>query len=393
MDLNDKLVQEAVHNYEKRFWTSPKWVVAAPGRVNLIGEHTDYNGGFVFPMGIERYTVIAAGPRSNTNQALVYSDYMDKEVEIKLNGIIPPSEQVVWYSYIQGTVACALEKELTAEPFQAVVHSNVPLGGGLSSSASLEVATATLLEAISEKAIDPIEKALLCQKAEHVFAKMPCGIMDQFISAMAEEGKAMLLDCRSHKTEMIPMDDPDIVVLITNSNVKHKLTGSEYPERRYCCEEAARILGVSELRDVTLEQLEVNHKKLGAVNENYYRRAHHVVTEDERTLAMAHALLAKDWKHVGQLMYASHDSLKNDFAVSCPEIDILVDIAHSIGIEGGMLGSRITGGGFGGCTVSLVRADYCLDIQKTIEKRYMEKTGILPTIFSTRPAAGAMRIQ
>lgn len=397
--MNDlsNLINETVSDYQKRYGSDPETVVAAPGRVNLIGEHTDYNDGFVFPMAIERYTIIASGSRhekdSSMRKGMIYSRNMDDEAEVLLEGSIVPDQDVKWYSYIQGTIACCLEKGLDSPPFQAVLHSNVPLGGGLSSSASLEVATATLIETISKKKLDPVEKALLCQKAEHEFAGMPCGIMDQFISAMGEKGKAMLLDCRSRLPKMIPLENPDILIMITNSNVKHQLTGSEYPERRRSCERAAEIMGVSKLRDASPSLLEQYREELQKDDGLLYRRAHHVITENDRTVKMAEDLVREDWDSVGELMFASHQSLQYDFEVSCSEIDILVGIARSLTGSGGVIGSRITGGGFGGCTVSLVHADHFEKVKRCMEEEYYKKTGIQPTIFATRPAQGATVIR
>ena len=380
------LIESTKEEFQKRYGANPTWLVAAPGRVNLIGEHTDYNDGFVLPMAIERYTLIAAGP-ADTTLASVYSVNKEETAEIVVDGICKPTEPVLWSSYVQGTVSCCREEGLIAKPFNAVINSDVPLGGGLSSSASLEVAVATLVETISGKKMQPVAKALTCQRAEHQYAKMPCGIMDQFISTMALEGQAMLLDCRMKKPRMVPLTDSSIAVLIVNSNVKHELTGSEYADRRRQCEEAAKAFGVKSLRDVTLFQLEKQKKTLDPL---IYRRAKHVVTENMRTSTMADMLALSDWETCGRLMYASHDSMRDDYEISCPEIDMLVNIAKSIGMEDGMYGSWMTGGGFGGCTGSLVRAGRAVAIGETIAQQYREKTGIEPTIFSTRPAQGAM---
>jgi len=392
--LFDALLNETVQEYQSRFSEQPECIVAAPGRVNLIGEHTDYNDGFVFPMAIERYTVIAAGRKTSDSvkQATLFARDMNEQADFLLNGDeIRPTTQVSWKSYVQGSIACSLEQGLNPPPFQAVIHSNVPLGGGLSSSASLEVAVATLMEELSGKTVDPVKKALLCQKAEHEFAHMPCGIMDQFISVLGVKDHAMLLDCRSQIPTMIPLDDPGISVLIINSNVKHELTGSEYPERRSSCEKAAEILGIPKLRDASSAMLEEKLSLLtgSETGDLYYRRARHVVTEDERTIRMAEALKQADWETVGEQMYASHQSMKNDYEITCPEIDLLVDIARQIGFANGVVGSRMTGGGFGGCTVSLVRTDKAKEIGAAIQKEYSRKTGIEPTLFTTRPAQGA----
>ncbi|MDR0611812.1 MAG: galactokinase, partial [Planctomycetaceae bacterium] len=377
------LINETKLEFLKRYSSEPVWIVAAPGRVNLIGEHTDYNDGFVFPMAIERYTVIAAAP-DDTADAVVYSVNKDESVTIKLDGSATPPQTVVWQSYIQGTVQNAVEAGLRPKSFRAVINSNVPLGGGLSSSASLEVATATLVEAITGQKIDPVQKALLCQKAEHLYAQMPCGIMDQFISAMGQNGYAMLLDCRSRIPAMVPFNDPDISVLIINSNVKHQLTGSEYPDRRRQCAKAAQLLGVPMLRDATLPQLEtaqaIFDKEPGG--QRCFRRARHIITENNRTIAMADAIVHKDWKKCGMLMYESHASMRDDFEITCTEIDILVEMARLLD---GVIGSRMTGGGFGGCTVSLTESSKVENISKTINEQYFTKTNIKPTVFATRP--------
>ncbi len=384
----DRLVQEAVDLFHKRFSRDPRWVVAAPGRVNLIGEHTDYNAGFVLPMAIERRVVIAAdrpAASSLDGRACVFSSAEGASASLAVDGDIHPGE-VHWSNYVQGVVAGCLKAGLKPGPFEAVVHSDVPLGGGLSSSAALEVATATLVETITGRSLEPVVKALLCQKAEHEYAGMPCGIMDQFISVMGQADHLMLLDCRSREARMVPLDDPTVTVLITNSNVKHELTGSEYPQRRAACEQAARILGVDALRDASMEMLE---DARGTLSDEFYRRSRHVIGEIARTVEAAGALENGDWARVGQLMYASHNSLRDDYEVSCPELDLLVEIAASIGRDGGVIGSRMTGGGFGGCTVTLVEADKASAAGDSLCRQYRERTGIEPTAFASRPARGA----
>jgi len=384
----DRLAEEAVGLFEEQMGRSPLWVVAAPGRVNLIGEHTDYNDGFVLPMAIERRVVIAADRAAGSaldGRARLISSAEKAPATIAVDGEIRPGE-VHWSSYVQGVVAGCREAGLKPGPFEAVIHSDVPLGGGLSSSAALEVAVATLVEALAGRTLDPIAKALLCQKAEHEYARMPCGIMDQFISVLGEPDRAMLLDCRAQRAEMVALDDPSVTVLIVNSNVKHELTGSEYPQRRAACEEAARILGVAALRDATLEGLDAARERL---SEEHYRRARHVISEINRTLHAAEALKGRDWQTVGRLMYASHASLRDDYEVSCEELDLLVEIARSIGVAGGVIGCRMTGGGFGGCTVSLVESRKAEAVREALCRQYGEKTGIEAAAFASRPAQGA----
>ncbi|MDR0522737.1 MAG: galactokinase [Planctomycetaceae bacterium] len=382
-----QILNKTQNLFFERFGRKPAWVVSAPGRVNLIGEHTDYNDGFVFPMAIERLTVIAAAP-SPADESVVYSVNKKQTAHVRIDGLSEPPQKTVWSGYVQGTLQYMVEAGLKPKPFCAVINSDVPLGGGLSSSASLEVATATLMEAMTGQTLDPVQKALICQKAEHHYAKMPCGIMDQFIAAMGQAGCAMLLDCRSKKPEMIPFDDPAVSVLIVNSNVKHELTGSEYPDRRRQCEKAAGLLGLSVLRDATAAALENARSRFGTEPDGgiCFRRAKHVITENDRTTAMAAALSKKDWTACGQLMGASHESMKTDFEITCPEIDILVNIAQT---TDGVIGSRMTGGGFGGCTVSLIETAKTEEILNTIEKRYKTETGIFPSAFVTRPAQGA----
>ncbi|MCA9234016.1 MAG: galactokinase [Planctomycetales bacterium] len=377
--------------FAEAFGAAPQWVVAAPGRVNLIGEHTDYNDGFVFPLAIERYVVMAAGrPASPAAEDAVRarSTMMDGTAEFRLGNLEP--ERRDWTSYLRGALAGCLERGMNPGAFDVLVDSKVPLGGGLSSSAALEVCTATLVEAITGRSLEPVEKARLCQTAEHVYAGVPCGIMDQFSSALGAAGQLLLIDCRTETATLVPLDDPNIEVLVINSNVKHELSGGEYAERRSQCEAAAKIMGVKKLRDVTSDQLAAARDKMDDV---IYRRAHHVVGEDERTTAAAAALQTGDWETVGRLMYASHDSLRDDFEVSCPELDVLVELAGEVGAAGGVIGSRMTGGGFGGCTVTLVRKGREREIAEAICRRYRERTGIEATPFVTKPARGAHIIE
>jgi galactokinase len=387
-----ELVHRVTEQFVKNYGHQPRWIAAAPGRVNIIGEHTDYNDGFVLPMAIERYTVIAAGrPAKDTKEIRLRSTHGDNLAIVDLSQQpLKPFPKGTWANYPAGVIAGFLARGLNPGSFDTMIHSTVPLGGGLSSSAALEVAVATLLEVITGKKLDPVEKALLCQKAEHEFASVPCGIMDQFISVMGRENHLLLLDCRSRKTELVPMNDPSVALLIVNTNVKHELSGGEYAKRRTQCETAAKILGVTSLRDSDARTLE---SAKGKMDEVVYRRARHVIGEIERTVHAAEGIRASNWPTVGQLMYASHRSLRDDYEVSCKELDAVVEIAESIGIKGGVYGCRMTGGGFGGCTVALVKADAVEGISKKIAADYKKKTGIEATIFCSRPAAGATVIK
>ena len=372
--------------FQKSYGRPPRWIAAAPGRVNVIGEHTDYNDGFVLPMAIEFYSVMAADRPVDGREVITLRSTLEPEVAtIDLSQPVVPGVPK-WGNYPRGVVAGFLARGIQPGGLEVLLHSTVPLGSGLSSSAALEVCTATLLEAVTGTTLDPVEKALLCQKAEHDFAGVPCGIMDQFISALGREGHLLLLDCRTRKTEIVPLQDPSIALLIINTNVKHELSGGEYAERRLQCEEAARNLGVRSLRDVNVEQLEKGKSKM---RDLVYRRARHVIGEIGRTVSAVGSVRQSDWPAVGRLMYASHVALRDDYEVSCPELDAVVEIAESIGEQGGVYGCRMTGGGFGGCCVALVKASSVDGITKKIASDYKARTGIAAAIFASRPAAGA----
>jgi len=388
MTLKTLAIQIAA-DFQKHYGRAPRWIVAAPGRVNVIGEHTDYNDGFVLPMAIERYAIMAADSAATPGQISIYDTHFKESATVDVSATVTKG-QPKWSNYIRGVLAGFQNRGVKIPALDLAFMSTVPLGGGLSSSAALEVCTATLMEAATGKTIDPIEKALLAQKAEHDFAGVPCGIMDQFISALGREGHLLLLDCRTRKTELVPMSDPSVALLVINTNVKHELSGGEYAQRRAQCEEAAKNLGVKSLRDVSPDQLE---KGKGKLSEVVYRRARHVIGEIERTVHAAEGIRASNWPGVGNLMYASHASLRDDYEVSCAELDAVVEIAEDIGYQGGVYGCRMTGGGFGGCCVALVKAGAVDAITKKIAADYKIKTGIEASIFSSRPAAGATIIK
>ena len=370
--------------FGKCFGHAPRWIVAAPGRVNLIGEHTDYNEGFVLPMAIDRHIVIAAD-RNADHEAMVHSITTGETASFGVRAEIARGLPA-WSNYVRGVVAGFQGLGKKVPGFDAVIDSTLPYGGGLASSAALEVATATLLETITRRTLDPLEKTLLCQEAEHAFAGVPCGIMDQFTSILGEKDCALLLDCRTRVAAPVKMADPSVTVLVINTNIRHKLAETEYAPRRAQCEVAARALGVPALRDATLQQLNDAKSRLDPV---VFRRARHVITENDRTLQFARAIQASDWAAVGPLMYASHASLRDDYEVSCPELDAVVEIARSLGESEGVLGCRMTGAGFGGCAVSLVRTDAVKPITRKLDEAYEIKCHSQVSIFSTRPAAGA----
>jgi galactokinase len=295
-----------------------------------------------------------------------------------------------WSNYVRGVVAGFQQQGEKVGGFDAVIESEVPYGGGLASSAALEVATATLLESLCGRKLEPVAKALLCQKAEHDFARVPCGIMDQFTSVLAQKDHALLLDCRSRTATHLPVTDPVVTVLIINTTTRHRVADTEYASRRAQCETAARVLGVPALRDANLQDLQAAGRRLEPV---VFRRARHVISENERTLQATHAIQAADWVTVGRLMYASHDSLRDDYQVSSKELDVVVELAHSLGAADGVIGCRMTGAGFGGCAVALVRTEGIGLLVRKLCEGYENKLGHQLMIFSTRPAAGARTLR
>jgi len=378
------LAARTAATFRNRFYRDPTVVVAAPGRVNIIGEHTDYNDGFVLPMAINRYTVVAADRATgDSHSARVFSATLDDQQQICVDGGQQASLPT-WARYV-GCVVDQFAAGAAIPAFDAAIDSTVPLGGGLSSSAALEVAVATMLETLTGRQLEPVAKALLCQAAEHQVG-VPCGIMDQFSSVLCQAGHLMLLDCRSQQSRMAPLADASVTVLVINSNVKHELTGGEYAERRAQCEQAAKALGVASLRDASGDLLEQRREQLDPL---IYRRARHVIREIERTPKAAAALEAGNWQEVGQLMVASHNSLRDDYEVSCVELDVLVAAATALGEANGVFGSRMTGGGFGGCTVSLVRTDRAAAVAEAICGQYRQQIGVQATAFATPPAQGA----
>lgn len=361
--------------------------VQAPGRVNLIGEHTDYNDGFVCPMAIDKATTITARRRADglvRMQTLSNGGATEFSIDREVSKDGP-----AWSLYPRGAAEALRQRKLVKTGADCLVFSDVPIGGGLSSSASFEVATALTLLTINKTSMDLVELALACQWAEHNYPGMPCGIMDQFISAMGKKGHALLLDCRDRSTRHVPLDDPGLRIVISNSNVKHELVQGEYTARRHQCETAVRSISkkfpdIKSLRDVTLDQLD--DSRLG-MDPTAFKRAHHVITEIKRCTDFADALTVRDYAKCGQLMYASHASLRDDYAVSCVELDTLVDISRTVP---GVYGARMTGGGFGGCIVALVKADAVAALTKKIDTDYPKKhPGKHATTFATTASAGA----
>lgn len=399
---SDRLSQHVTRTrerYAQRYGGSARWVVTAPGRVNLIGEHTDYNGGLVLPMAIERRVVIAAGPTHDAGPGLarVYSANVDEQVAFGLDDNTGASggSEPGWARYVRGALRLmAKAGAVVRDGFDAVIESDVPIGGGLSSSAALAVATATLVEAMTGVTLPPLDKARLCQRVEHEYAGVPCGIMDQYVSVAARADHALLLDCHTMRAEPIAMRDPAVAVLIANTGVHHALADGAYAARRAACARAAEAMGVTHLGAATIDRLDTLRDRAASDDDHddvdmLVRRARHVITECDRTRRAAGAIARGDWSSVGALMHASHRSLRDDYEVSCEELDAMVDIAMAIGADGGVYGSRMTGGGFGGCTVSLVRTDRADAIAHELGERYRARTEITADVFVTRAAGGA----
>jgi len=376
-------IQELRSRFESEFGRKATAAFRAPGRVNLIGEHTDYNDGFVLPIAINRETTILVAPREDRKVCIV-SLAAEKPGKFDLEGEITPGDPV-WLNYCKGVAAGLLEKGIAISGADILMNTTVPIGGGLSSSASLEVATALALMHSTETPLKGMELALLCQKAEHEYAGMPCGIMDQAISILGKDGAALLLDCRSSETRLIPFNNPDLVLLVCNTNVKHSLADGEYAKRRRKCHEAADKLGVASLRDTDTATV-ARAGEDGVLDGDHLRRARHVVGEIDRTLKAVEALDAGDYDSFGQLMYGSHKALSEDYEVSCDELDAIVDIASSCE---GVYGARMTGGGFGGCAIVLARAENADQVSETISSRYRDRFGMDCTIFATVAADGA----
>lgn len=363
--------------------STPDVIAAAPGRVNLIGEHIDYCDGFVMPFALDRYIVIAAKRTDSETATLRSSGMPTATISLAAPQVIG---EPTWTNYLRGVIDGFQKLGYTIPGFDAYIVSSVPGGAGLSSSAALECATATLLEGLLSITLTKKQKALLCQKAEHEFAHVPCGIMDQFASTFGEENRLVMIDCQSGEPTMVPFENPDLAVIIANTNVHHQLSDGGYAIRRKHTEDGLAIIGKASWRDVVMGDVETAWELLG---DPINRRSRHVVGEIARTQEAAAALAANDFTALGALMYASHRSLRDDFEVSCAELDLMVQIAEEIGATGGVIGARMTGGGFGGSTVTLCEAAQAESIMATMRSRYEAATQITPEIFCSRPSLGA----
>ncbi|WP_145556634.1 galactokinase [Yersinia canariae] len=355
--------------FRQQFSHEPDITIKAPGRVNLIGEHTDYNDGFVLPCAIDYETVISCGKRDDRQIRVIAADYENQQDIFSLDEPIVPHSQYRWADYVRGVVKHLQLRHADFGGADLVISGNVPQGAGLSSSASLEVAVGQALQSLYQLPLSGVELALNGQEAENQFVGCNCGIMDQLISALGKQDNALLIDCRTLETRAVPMPE-NVAVVIINSNVKRGLVDSEYNTRRQQCETAARFFGVKALRDVDPNLFFSIQDELDPV---VAKRARHVITENERTLAAAKALAAGDLRLMGQLMHESHISMRDDFEITVPPIDSLVDIVKSvIGEQGGV---RMTGGGFGGCIVALMPNSLVERVRAAVAQEYPAYSG------------------
>ena len=364
-----------------------KGTFSAPGRVNLIGEHTDYNEGFVLPIAIEK-KIIMLGQLRRDRLVQIFDLGYKAEAKFSLDNLSPYKKDT-WVNYLMGVMD---EMQKAGYPLQGanlIFISNIPKGVGLSSSAALEVVTALTLAKLNLLEIKPVEMAHLCRRAENDFVGVACGIMDQYVSCLGQKNYALFIDCRSNDYELIPFKDPNYQVLICNSKIQRGLVNSEYNKRREECKIAAEFFKhklnreIRALRDITIDEYK---KYQGQLPEVIARRARHVISENYRVQTGVQALRMGNYSALGQLMIESHQSLRDDYEVSCVELDLLVDLALK---QEGVLGARMTGAGFGGCTVNLIEKNYIDVFKKNIKNEYKKITGINPDIFITLPAEGA----
>lgn len=364
----------------------PTVIARAPGRVNLIGEHTDYNDGYVLPIAMDRSIYVAARPRDD-GRLLVRSTLFDRMVLWSLDDLGEPSEPR-WANYVKGIAAVLMRHGMELCGAELLIASELPTGGGVSSSAALEVGTAKALLALVDAFVDPVQLALWCRQAEHEYANSPCGIMDQFASVLAHSDSALLLDCRTQKYDHLPFTLPGAVVVVMDTQVKHDIGGGEYPVRQRQCKAGVEFFrkidpNVRALRDVTEEMLSAHIRDMDKLTA---ARTRHVVTENHRVIHAAEALRAGASHEFGQLMTESHRSLRDDYEVSCEELDVLVETACAVG---GVYGARMTGGGFGGCAIALVEEDAVDTLKRAAKEKYDRRFPKPAIVYSTHAAAGA----
>lgn len=364
--------------FEGRFAGNPQWVRAC-GRINIIGEHTDYNDGFVLPAAIDKYLFFAIAENGTSECRFLACD-IDEEYSAGLDELTPGPK--LWANYLMGIIKQFLQDGKVVRGFDCAFGGNLPIGSGMSSSAALECGLAWSLNALFGAGYSREQLAQLAQRSSHTFVGIPCGIMDQFASLMGKENQLILLDCRSLDYAYIPFDTGNYRVVLLNSKVHHELASSAYSTRVKECREAAAIAGVKSLRDLSPEQLEVFRQHMSPT---VYNRASYVVAENNRVMAACAALRNGDIMELGRLMFETHDGLRYLYEVSCPEIDLLVDFAKNFE---GVIGARVMGGGFGGCTINLVHKDITQDFIDRATYHYLQHTGIRAEAYFTTSVDG-----
>jgi len=375
-----------VSEFRKRFEGTPR-VFQAPGRINLIGEHTDYNEGFVLPLLIDKYTTIAIAPRDD-RMIYIWSENMDELLSFSLDDL---KRNWNWSDYIIGVLKVLLDQNFLLPGANVCIKSDIPIGGGLSSSAAIEVVMANGLLSLVENELSKSDIALVCQRAENEFVGMRSGIMDQFVITHGKGEHALFLDCRSLEYEHILLPTKEIRFVVCNTKIKHELGSSAYNQRINECNEGVRLLqkeypGITALRDISLQQL-ADYKN--TLPDTIRKRCFHVISENERVLKSVSAIKQNRLALLGELINNSHDSLKRNYEVSCRELDIMVEIARKLP---GVLGARLIGGGFGGCTINLVEVEQVDNFVTEISYRYKNNTGIQPDIYISNPAGCASEL-
>ena len=371
-------IERVVQAFEEHYGGRPTFIVQAPGRVNLIGEHTDYNDGFCLPMAIDRATWIALRPRDGA--VSVHALDMDDAATFALDAL--PRDGASWRRYVAGVAWALQQNGYALSGWEGVLRGDVPIGSGLSSSAALELAVARAFAAVSGFEWEPTRMAQIAQQTENEWLGLKTGIMDQLISANGVAGHALLMDCRALSLSPVPLP-PGTAVVVMDTKTPRGLVNSAYNQRRAECERAAEVLGVPALRDADLAGLEQAADRLDSV---VFRRARHVISENERTLRAAEAMRAGDAAALGRLMNASHDSLRDDYEVTSHTLDTMVNSARR---QSGCLGARMTGAGFGGCAIALVRQADVTPLMANVAREYEQTTGLTPDLFACQPSAGA----
>ena len=378
----------AIQTHKEIFGRQPEILVRAPGRVNLIGEHVDYLGGFVLPVAIEKWLWMAVSRDPGNTTCRIWSESIGGEPTVlHLDNLFRFEGENSWLNYVAGVLAVLQQEEgfPSIPGFSATVTSEIPDGAGLSSSAALEVATALAVGTLARHNLPPSQRARLCQKAEHEYANVPCGIMDQLAVTCGLQGHALFLDCQNLEHKLVPIPE-GIAILVADTQVKHELNDGEYRKRREDCETALQIIGQPSYRDVTIQDLEAAKPNLPG---RLFSRAHHAVTEIARVQDFVHALRQTNTSEISRILYESHKSLSHEYEVSSPELDHLVDAAHGFGIARGCLGACMTGAGFGGAIIALARQDAAQNLADHLAHSFHTKFGLRIHPFTTEATQGA----